>query len=295
LLLSVKEAAAALGISKSGVYRLLEAGELHRLKVGSRTLFEQRELERYIATQRAAGAATSTQARDDRPAVVLLSGGLDSTTTLAIAQDLGYRVHSISFRYGQRHSIELEAAAAIARRAQVEQHAIVDIDLRLFGGSALTADIDVPKNRSAEEMEGIPITYVPARNTVFLSFALAWAEVLEADDMLIGVNSLDYSGYPDCRPEYIAAFERMANLATKRAVQGKPLRIHAPLIQLTKAEIIGRGLELGVDYGLTRSCYDPSDDGAACGQCDSCLLRLKGFAENGMEDPAPYRASPIAA
>jgi 7-cyano-7-deazaguanine synthase len=296
LLLSVKDAAAALGISKSGVYRLLEAGELHRLKVGSRTLFEQRELERYIATQRAAGAATATHAPDDRPAVVLLSGGLDSTTTLAIAQDLGYRVHAISFSYGQRHSIELDAAAAIARRAQVERHAIVDVDLRLFGGSALTADIDVPKNRSAADMEeGIPITYVPARNTVFLSFALAWAEVLEADDMLIGVNSLDYSGYPDCRPEYIAAFERMANLATKRAVQGKPLRIHAPLIELTKAEIIGRGVELGVDYGLTRSCYDPSDDGAACGQCDSCLLRLKGFAENGMEDPAPYRATPIAA
>jgi 7-cyano-7-deazaguanine synthase len=296
MLLSVKEAAAALGISKSGVYRLLEAGELNRLKVGSRTLFEQRELERYIATQRAAGVTAGAGTSVDRPAVVLLSGGLDSTTTLAIAQDLGYCVHAISFRYGQRHSIELDAAAAIARRAQVEQHAIVDIDLRLFGGSALTADIDVPKNRSADEMEdGIPITYVPARNTVFLSFALAWAEVLEADDMLIGVNSLDYSGYPDCRPEYIAAFERMANLATKRAVQGKPLRIHAPLIELTKAEIIGRGLELGVDYGLTRSCYDPSDDGAACGRCDSCLLRLKGFAENGMEDPAPYRATPIAA
>jgi 7-cyano-7-deazaguanine synthase len=296
LLLSVKEAAAALGISKSGVYRLLEAGELTRLKVGSRTLFEQRELERYIATQRAAGAATGDEVAANQPAVVLLSGGLDSTTTLAIAQDLGYRVHAISFRYGQRHSIELDAAAAIARRAQVEQHVIVDIDLRLFGGSALTAEVAVPKNRSAEEMgEGIPITYVPARNTVFLSFALAWAEVLEADDMLIGVNSLDYSGYPDCRPEYIAAFERMANLATKRAVQGKRLRIHAPLIELTKAEIVGRGLELGVDYGLTRSCYDPSGDGVACGQCDSCLLRLKGFAENGMEDPAPYRATPIAA
>ena len=191
--------------------------------------------------------------------VVLLSGGLDSTTTLAIAKDLGYRVCAISFRYGQRHSIELEAAQPVARRADVEQHVIVDIDLGLFGGSALTADIDVPKNRSIAEMgDGIPSTYVPARNTVFLSFALAWAEVLGADDILIGVNALDYSGYPDCRPEYIAAYERMANLATKRAVEGQRLRIHAPLIRLSKGEIIQRGLELGVDYGPTRSCYDPS-------------------------------------
>jgi 7-cyano-7-deazaguanine synthase len=296
LLLSVKEAATTLGISKSGVYRLLEAGDLNRLKVGSRTLFEQRELKRYVAAQRAAGACVNAETQQERPAVVLLSGGLDSTTTLAIAQDLGYRVHAISFRYGQRHSIELDAAAAVAGHAGVDQHVIVDVDLRLFGGSALTAEVAVPKSHSAEEIgDGIPITYVPARNTVFLSFALAWAEVLGADHILIGVNSLDYSGYPDCRPEYIVAFERMANLATKRAVEGQRLRIHAPLIQLSKAEIIRRGLELGVDYGLTRSCYDPSDDGAACGHCDSCLLRLKGFAENGMEDPAPYRDAPIAA
>jgi 7-cyano-7-deazaguanine synthase len=295
-LLSVKEAAASLGISTSGVYRLLDAGELHRLKVGGRTLFEQEELDRYIAAQRAAGVCAHTDAAEDKPAVVLLSGGLDSSTTLAVAQDLGFRAHAISFRYGQRHSIELDAASAIARSTGVEQHAIVDIDLRLFGGSALTADIEVPKNRSADEMgDGIPITYVPARNTVFLSFALAWAEVLGADDILIGVNALDYSGYPDCRPEYIAAYERMANLATKRAVEGQRLRIHAPLIGLSKAEIIRRGTELSVDYSLTRSCYDPSDAGEACGHCDSCLLRLKGFAENGMEDPAPYRANAVAA
>lgn len=296
LMLSVKEVATALNISVSGVYRLVDAGELHRLKVGGRTLFERRELENYIAGLRAVGACASPEPGDSRLAVVLLSGGLDSTTTLAIAGDLGYRVCAISFRYGQRHLIELEAAQTIARRAEVDQHAIVDIDLRLFGGSALTADIDVPKNRSLAEMgDGIPSTYVPARNTVFLSFALAWAEVLGADDILIGVNALDYSGYPDCRPEYIAAYERMANLATKRAVEGQKLRIHAPLIGLSKGEIIQRGLELGVDYGLTRSCYDPSPTGEACGQCDSCLLRLKGFAENGIEDPAPYQASALAA
>jgi 7-cyano-7-deazaguanine synthase len=296
LLLSVKEVAAALGISVSGVYRLLEAGELNRLKVRSRTLFERRELERYIAAQRAAGACGGPQAPDQQPAVVLLSGGLDSTATLAVAQDLGYCAYAISFRYGQRHAIELDAARAIAQRARVGQHVIVDIDLRLFGGSALTADVAVPKDRSAEQMgEGIPVTYVPARNTVFLSFALAWAEVLGADSIFLGINALDYSGYPDCRPEYIAAFERMANLATKRAVEGQRLRIHAPLIGLSKAEIIRRGVELGVDFGLTRSCYDPSDAGEACGSCDSCLLRLKGFAEIGLEDPAPYRATHLAA
>jgi 7-cyano-7-deazaguanine synthase len=295
-LLSVKEAAGALGISKSGVYRLLDSGQLHRLKVGARTLFEPQELKRYIATQRAAGLCKTAESSEPVPAVVLLSGGLDSTTTLAVAQDLGFRTHAISFRYGQRHSIELDAAAAIAQRAAVEQHVIVDIDLRLFGGSALTADVDVPKNRTAEEMGGgIPVTYVPARNTVFLSFALAWAEVLGANDILIGVNALDYSGYPDCRPEYIAAYEGMANLATKRAVEGERLQIHAPLIGLSKAEIIRRGIELGVDYALTRSCYDPSTTGEACGHCDSCLLRLKGFAENGVTDPAPYMAIPVAA
>jgi len=296
LMLSVKEAAGALGISVSGVYRLIDAGDLHRIKVGSRTLFERRELERYVADRRAAGAHEHAETEESKLAVLLLSGGLDSTTTLAIAQDLGYRTAAISFRYGQRHSLELEAAQAIARRAGVEQHVIVDIDLAKFGGSALTADIDVPKSRSVEEMgDGIPATYVPARNTVFLSFALAWAEVLGADDIFLGVNALDYSGYPDCRPEYIAAFERMANLATKRAVEGQRLRIHAPLIALSKAEIIQRGLQLGVDHSLTRSCYDPTPAGAACGECDSCLLRLKGFAENGIEDPAPYRATPIAA
>lgn len=296
LLLSVREVAITLGISVSGVYRLLEAGEIHRLKVGGRTLFERSELERYIIAQRAVWVATIDEAADSRPAVVLLSGGLDSTTTLAVAQDLGYQAYAISFRYGQRHSIELDAAREIALRAGAEQHVIVDIDLRLFGGSALTADVEVPKNRSAAEMgEGIPVTYVPARNTVFLSFALAWAEVLGADNIFIGVNALDYSGYPDCRPEYIAAYERMANLATKRSVEGQRLRIHAPLIGQSKSEIIRRGLELGVDYGLTRSCYDPSGAGEACGHCDSCVLRLKGFGEHGMQDPAPYQASPVAA
>ena len=199
-------------------------------------------------------------------AVVLLSGGLDSTTTLAIAQDEGFEPHAISFRYGQRHHVELDAARRIAERAGVAQHVEVEIDLRMFGGSALTDAIDVPKGRETDEMgDGIPVTYVPARNTVFLSFALAWAEVLEADDIFIGVNALDYSGYPDCRPEYIAAYEQMANLATKRGVEGHRLRIHTPLIALTKAEIIQRGLDLGVDYALTRSCYDPTAAGEACG------------------------------
>ncbi len=298
LLVSVKEAAASLGISVSGVYRLIEAGDLQRLKIRGRTLLERRELDRYIAAQRAAGIGKGLDnARSARrPAVILLSGGLDSTTTLAVAQDLGYRAYTISFSYGQRHSIELDAARAIAKASAVEQHVVAEIDLRRFGGSALTADVEVPKDRSTAEMgDGIPTTYVPARNTVFLSFALAWAEVVNADDIFIGVNALDYSGYPDCRPEYVSAYERMANLATKRAVEGKRLRIHAPLIGLTKEEIIRRGLELGVDYSLTRSCYDPLPSGEACGSCDSCLLRLKGFADNGLEDPAPYQASAAAA
>ena len=296
LLLSVRDVATALGISVSGVYRLIDAGDLHRLKVGGRTLFERRELERYIAAQRTAGVADKAAKESSRPAVVLLSGGLDSATTLAIAKDLGYRVYALSFRYGQRHSIELDAAHRVAEHVGVEQHVIADVDLRLLGGSALTAEIAVPKDRSPVEMShGIPITYVPARNTIFLSFALAWAEVLDADHILIGVNALDYSGYPDCRPEYITAYERMANLATKRAVEGQRLRIHAPLIGLSKEEIIRRGLELGVDYALTRSCYDPSPAGEGCGSCDSCLLRLNGFADNGLEDPAPYQASPAAA
>lgn len=231
-----------------------------------------------------------------RRAVVLLSGGLDSTTVLAIAQSEGYVVHALSFRYGQRHSVELEAARTIAQNAVVAQHLEIDIDLRKFGGSALTSDLPVPKGRDVAEMEAeIPVTYVPARNTVFLSFGLALAEVVSADDLFIGVNALDYSGYPDCRPEFIAAYEQMANLATKRGVEGDHLKIHTPLIDLTKAQIIAKGLELGVDYGLTRSCYDPSPAGAACGSCDSCLLRLKGFAENGARDPAPYQDEALAA
>ena len=226
-----------------------------------------------------------------RKAVVLLSGGLDSSTTLAIAKAKGYRPYALTFRYGQRHEVEIEAARQVAAGMGVAQHVVVDINLRLFGGSALTDDIAVPKGRSAEEMGAdIPVTYVPARNTIFLSFALAWAEVLGAEDIFIGVNALDYSGYPDCRPEYVQAFQKMANLATKAAVEGRQhITIHTPLIDLTKAQIIQRGLELGVDYTLTRSCYDPSPNGEACGQCDACQLRLKGFRETGQADPAPYR------
>src|SRR5664279_525177 len=223
-------------------------------------------------------------------AVVLLSGGLDSTTVLAIARAEGYVPHALSFDYGQRHATELEAASRIAAGAGVAEHVVARIDLRVFGGSALTADIAVPKGRSAEDMGGgIPITYVPARNTIFLSFALAWAETLGASDIFVGVNALDYSGYPDCRPEYIEAFERMANLATKAGVEGtQRLRIHAPLMQLSKEGIIRRGLELGVDYSLTQSCYDPDAQGRACGECDACLLRLRGFAAVGVPDPVAY-------
>jgi 7-cyano-7-deazaguanine synthase len=224
---------------------------------------------------------------DKLPAVVLLSGGLDSTTTLAIARGEGFAVHAMTFAYGQRHAIEVEAARRIAQHYQVARHVVVPIDLRVFGGSALTADIAVPKDRPTDEMaHGIPITYVPARNTIFLSFALAWAEVLGANDIFIGVNALDYSGYPDCRPEYIAAFQNMADLATKAGVEGRQrLTIHTPLIHLTKAEIIRRGLALGVDFGLTTSCYDPAPDGSPCGHCDACQLRRKGFAEAGVVDP----------
>ena len=224
-------------------------------------------------------------------AVVLLSGGLDSTTVLAIAKAEGHDVYALSFAYGQRHSWELECARVVARVGGAKEHRTATIDLRAFGGSALTADIDVPKGRTPEEMgSGIPITYVPARNTIFLSYALAWAEVLGSSDIFIGVNALDYSGYPDCRPEFIAAFERMANLATKAGVEGRQaLTIHAPLISLTKAEIIRKGLELGVDYSLTSSCYDPSPTGQPCGGCDSCVLRQKGFRENGLVDPLQYR------
>jgi 7-cyano-7-deazaguanine synthase len=223
-----------------------------------------------------------------RTAVVLLSGGLDSTTVLAIARSEGYDPYALSFRYGQRHGVELDAAARVASTLGVARHVVADIDLRVFGGSALTAEIEVPHHETADELgDGIPVTYVPARNTVFLSFALAWAETLSASDVFIGVNALDYSGYPDCRPEYIAAFEQMANLATKAGVEGhQRLKIHAPLISLTKAQIIQRGLALGVDYSLTHSCYDPDPSGRACGTCDSCLLRRRGFAEVGLDDPA---------
>lgn len=228
-----------------------------------------------------------------KKAVVLLSGGLDSTTTLAVAQSEGYEIYALTFRYGQRHSPEIQAARRVAAQHEVAGHVIADTDLRVFGGAALTSDVPVPKGRAIEEMgEGIPSTYVPARNTIFLSFALAWAEVLVASDIFIGVNALDYSGYPDCRPEYIEAYERMANLATKAGVEGRQrLKIHAPLINLTKAEIIRKGLELGVDYSLTLSCYDPTPEGAACGECDSCQLRLRGFAASGISDTAAYRTS----
>jgi 7-cyano-7-deazaguanine synthase len=224
------------------------------------------------------------------PAVLLLSGGLDSTTMLAYALDHGFDVHAMTFRYGQRHAREIEAARRVAKHYRVKDHVVADIDLRTFGGSALTADIDVPKDRAPDTMaDGIPITYVPARNTIFLSFCLAWAEVLGASDIFIGVNALDYSGYPDCRPEYIAAFERMANLATRGGVEGtSPIRIRTPLLDLTKRQIVALGRSLGVDYSMTLSCYDPSDNGEACGRCDACTLRLKGFAEAGVPDPAAY-------
>jgi 7-cyano-7-deazaguanine synthase len=229
-------------------------------------------------------------------AVVLLSGGLDSTTVLASALNKGYDVYALSFRYGQRHTVELDAARRVAQRFSVTEHVIAEIDLRMFGGSALTADIDVPKGRSPQEMEGeIPVTYVPARNTIFLSYALAWAEVLGAEDIFIGVNAVDYSGYPDCRPEYIEAYQRMANLATKAGIEGRQnLTIHTPLLELTKAEIIALGYSLGVDYSITLTCYDPSLRGEACGHCDACILRLKGFSENGMADPAPYLREAVA-
>ncbi len=221
-------------------------------------------------------------------AVVLLSGGLDSTTVLAIAQHHGCDLHALSFSYGQRHSAELAAARRVAAALGVSRHVVADIDLRAFGGSALTDDIDVPKDRLQDDMgEGIPVTYVPARNTIFLSFALAFAETVGAFDIFIGVNALDYSGYPDCRPEYIRAFEEMANLATKAGIEGTGrFTIHTPLISMTKKEIIETGLALGVDYGLTLSCYDPSPDGVPCRRCDACLLRAKGFVEAGVDDPA---------
>ncbi len=225
-------------------------------------------------------------------AVVLLSGGLDSATVLAIAKAQGFRLHALTIRYGQRHQAELEAARRVANALGAFEHREVTLDLARFGGSALTGDLPVPTHRSTADIGGgdIPVTYVPARNTIFLSLALAWAEVLGATDIFVGVNALDYSGYPDCRPEFIAAFQQVARLATRAGVRGAQLTIHAPLIILSKADIIRRGLALGVDYGLTVSCYQPEPDGAACGACDACLLRLKGFAGAGVMDPVRYRA-----
>ena len=223
-------------------------------------------------------------------AVVLLSGGIDSTTVAAIAGQKGFELYAMTFKYGQRHVVELEAARRVAETMGFRRHVVLDIGLDAIGGSALTADIEVPKDRRPEENEtDIPITYVPARNTIFLSYALAWAEVLEASNIFIGVNAVDYSGYPDCRPEYLEAFQRMANIATKAGVEGTMrIRIRAPLIRMTKSEIIQTGVKLGVDYGQTHSCYDPAPDGRACGRCDSCQIRKNGFAEAGIQDPTNY-------
>ena len=227
---------------------------------------------------------------DSRKAVILVSGGLDSATVMAIARNEGFELYGLSFDYGQRHRFELESAAKVCETNSVKQHVVFPVDTAIFRGSALTNDIDVPRNRSEGEMEsGIPVTYVPARNTIFLSVGLGFAESIGATDLFIGVNAVDYSGYPDCRPEYITAFEEMANLATKLGVEGSRIKIHMPLVSLTKAQIIQKGLELGVDYGLTHSCYDPSEAGVSCGQCDSCLLRLKGFAEANAIDPINYQ------
>lgn len=225
-----------------------------------------------------------------KPAVVLVSGGLDSATALAISRLEGFDPHALSFRYGQRHAIELTAAQRVVQAQGVKRHVVADIDLTVFGGSALTSDINVPKHQNVSELnDDIPVTYVPARNTIFLSFALAFAETIKASDIFIGVNALDYSGYPDCRPAYISAFQEMANLATRAGVEGHHVTIHTPLIALTKAEIITLGHKLGVDYALTSSCYDPDIAGRPCGHCDSCLLRLKGFAVAGLEDPLDYQ------
>ncbi|MBN2580066.1 MAG: 7-cyano-7-deazaguanine synthase QueC [Pirellulales bacterium] len=239
---------------------------------------------------------SSSTTTGTRPAVVLLSGGLDSATAAALARQEGYSLYALSVDYGQRHRFELASARRVAEALGVERHAVVKVDLAQFGGSALTADVAVPKGRAEEEMAcGIPVTYVPARNTVFLALALAYAETVGAADIFLGVNALDYSGYPDCRPEYIAAFEKLANLATKAGVEGVlKFKIHAPLISMTKAEIIRRGTELGVDYGLTHSCYDPDPRGLACGRCDACLLRQKGFAEANLQDPLPYQIQELS-
>jgi len=232
---------------------------------------------------------TGSQPQQMKRGVVLLSGGVDSTTTLAIAITEGYDAYALSFDYGQRHKIEIDFARRVANSLGAREHRVAKIDLRVFGGSALTDDLDVPKKRSENEIaDGIPVTYVPARNTIFLAYALAWSEVISAYDIFIGVNAIDYSGYPDCRPEFIEAFENVANLGTKAGVEGKRFRIHTPLIKLSKAEIIRKAVELGVDLSLSHSCYDPSSEGVACGECDSCLLRLKGFREAGIKDPVRY-------
>jgi 7-cyano-7-deazaguanine synthase len=227
----------------------------------------------------------------NKKAVVLLSGGIDSATTLAVAKSMNFEIYALSFRYGQRHIIELESAKRLAPHFDAARHLIADIDLGLIGGSALTAKIDVPKNRDLRDLsKNIPVTYVPARNTIFLAYAMAWAEVIGAENIFIGVNALDYSGYPDCRPEFIAAFEKMANLATKSSVENnRHIQINAPLIEMSKAQIIQKGIALGVDFSLTHSCYDPQADGAACGECDSCLLRLAGFRAAGITDPVKYK------
>lgn len=233
-------------------------------------------------------AGSQTKAPRVPQAVVLLSGGLDSATLLAVARQQGFRCHCLSFAYGQRHAVEIEAARRVARAQQAASHRVIEIDLRAFGGSALTADVDVPKDRTAGEMAShIPITYVPARNTIFLAYALGWCEVLEAHAIFAGVNAVDYSGYPDCRPEFIRAFQGLANVATKAAVEGNPTRIVTPLIHLTKAQIVRTGIELGVDYSMTHSCYDPVGD-LACGRCDSCQIRRAGFSEAGVPDPTRY-------
>ena len=223
-----------------------------------------------------------------KKAVVLISGGLDSTTCIAIAKDAGFEIAALTINYGQRHKFELDAAKQVVNHYQINNHSMIDIDLSQFGGSALTDDIEIPKGRNEEDMSGIPVTYVPARNTVFLSLALAWAETLQAFDIFIGVNALDYSGYPDCRPEYIASFERTANLATREGVSGNNFKIHTPLINMTKSEIINTGLKLGIDYGMTSTCYDPDTNGKPCGKCDACFLRLKGFKQAGAIDPLSY-------
>ncbi len=233
---------------------------------------------------------------DEKKAVVLLSGGLDSTTCVAIARDMGFDIYALAVYYKQRHEFEMKASQRVADFFGVKKFVQTNIDLRMFGGSALTSEVDVPKSERVEDIgTDIPVTYVPARNTVFLSLALAWAEALGAGDIFIGVNALDYSGYPDCRPEFIEAFERTANLATKAGVEGKvKIKIHTPLIHMTKTEIVKRGVELGVDYSITHTCYDPAPDGAACGHCDACLLRLKGFAEAGLKDPTPYQPGAVS-